>query len=139
MSIGRETGPGFVRRLTVAFALGLGVAHSASAQGPVPPSRSDGWDNAYYQILAESLRRMGQGQWVYSSDGHAVGRIADVRTSADGMRQLAVVRLRRLLGGGQVAIPVDRLARRNGRIVAQDDRTGILAAARLAAPGSGRP
>jgi len=104
-------------------------ASVAVAQSPAQPS--DGWDNAYYQILAESLRRAGNGKWVYASDGYAIGRIADVRTSPDGMHEIVVVQVRRLLGGGQVALPVYRLARIKGRIVSKNDRDFIRSMARL--------
>lgn len=111
---------------------------SALAQAPAPASPSNGWDNAYYQIMAESLRRAGRGKWVYTSDGHAIGRIADVRTSPDGMHELAIVRVRPLMGGGEVALPIYRLTRRKGRIVATDDRATVRAMERLERASGGR-
>lgn len=114
------------------------VSTSAPAQAPVPASPSDGWDNAYYQILAESLRRSGRGKWVYTADGHAIGRIADVRASPDGMHELAVVDVRYLMGGGVITIPFYRLTRQKDRIVSTDDRAAILAMPRLDATTGGR-
>ncbi|KAA0121883.1 PRC-barrel domain containing protein [Methylobacterium sp. P1-11] len=109
---------------------------AAGAQTSAPPS--NGWDNAYYQILAESLRRTGAGKWVYTADGHAIGRIADVRTTPDGQHEVAVVRVRRLMGGGAVALPFYRLSRRKDRIVSKDDRAALIAMERLDAPPVGR-
>ncbi|KAB1072488.1 PRC-barrel domain-containing protein [Methylobacterium planeticum] len=112
----------------------LTLAAATAAQAQALASPSDGWDNAYYQILAESLRRSGRGQWVYTSDGHAIGRIADVRTSPDGMHELAVVDVRSLMGGGVIAVPFHRLARRRDRIVSTDDRAAVLTMQRLDVP-----
>lgn len=118
------------------FLMALAVATPAIAQAP--PSASNGWDNAYYQILAESLRRAGQGKWVYSSDGHAIGRIADIRTAADGMHEVAVVGVRRRMGGGEIALSINRLGRRKGRIFATDDRAAIRAMERIGRPPGSR-
>lgn len=123
--------------LTAMFLLASAATTAALAQAPASPS--DGWDNAYYQILAESLRRSGQGKWVYTSDGHAIGRIVDVRTTPDGQHEAAVIRVRRLFGGGEVAIPFYRLSRQKKCIVSKDDRTAVLAMERSdAAPGARR-
>lgn len=120
----------------VVFLTAIAVAAPVIAQAP--PSPANGWDNAYYQILADSLRRAGRGKWVYSSDGHAVGRIADVRTSADGMHEIAVVNVRRLMGGGEIALPIYRLSRKGGRILAKDDRAAIRAMDRIDRLPAGR-
>lgn len=125
------------RALTMLLFEALTVS-SALAQAPAQASPSNGWDNAYYQIQAESLRRAGYGKWVYTSDGHAIGRIVDVRTSPDGMHEVAVVGVRPLMGGGQVALPIYRLSRRKGRIVATDDRATVPAMERLRMASGGR-
>jgi hypothetical protein len=120
--------------LCLAVALTIG---SARAQSPATANPYDGWDNAYYQIMAGELRQVGLNRTVYTSDGYAIGRIVDVRTTPDGMHEAAIVRVRRLMGGGQVALPFHRLAKRNGRLVAKDDRAGVLAMDRPSAPGAG--
>lgn len=117
----------FPHRLVLLAA--LAVATPAGAQAP--PSPSNGWDNAYYQILAESLRRAGKGKWVYTADGYPVGRIVDVRTAPDGLHEVAVIRVRRLMGGGEIALPIRRLVRKKSRILAADDRTAIRAMERV--------
>lgn len=122
-----KRGPSVVRRLL--FLAAFALATPAFAQAP--PSASNGWDNAYYQIRAESLHRAGQGKWVYTADGYTIGRIADVRTAPDGQHEVAVIRVRRLMGGGEVALPIHRLTRQKGRIVAKDDRVVIRAMERL--------
>ncbi|GJD65699.1 PRC-barrel domain-containing protein [Methylobacterium frigidaeris] len=117
--------------------LHLAGAVPARAQAPIPFDPSDGWDNAYYQIMAKELRQLGLNKTVYSSDGHAVGRIIDVRTTPDGMHEAAIIRVRRLMGGGQIALPFYRLSKRDGRLVAMDDRATVSAMERLDTPGPG--
>ena len=135
----RSVGPEMRNRLIagIVSAVLLSVLSTAVA-AQASNSPSNGWDNAYYQILAESLRRAGKGKWVYTADGHAIGRIADIRTSRDGLHEVAVVRVRPLMGGGQVALPIYRLARRKGRIVASDGRAAIRAMARSDMASKGR-
>ncbi|ACA15723.1 hypothetical protein M446_1198 [Methylobacterium sp. 4-46] len=135
---GRLAGPW--RRLLQSLLLTGPLASASAAHAQAPPSSVDGWDNAYYQILAESLRRAGRGKWVYTSDGHPIGHIADVHTAPDGVHEVAVVRVRRLLRGGEIALPVYRSSRQNGRIVSAEDRPTIRAMARVdVAAGDGRP
>lgn len=122
----------------IAALLALSVVVPAGAQAPVPPSSSDGWDNAYYQILAESLRRAGRGKRVYTAYGHAIGRIADVRTSPDGMHELAIVDVRYLIGGGVIALPFHRLSRQKDRIVSLNDQASVRAMALLDVAGDRR-
>ncbi|MGE7414999.1 PRC-barrel domain-containing protein [Methylobacterium tarhaniae] len=119
-----------VARLAIVF-LALAVGRPARAQAPVPANPYDGWDNAYYQIMADELRQVSRNRTVYTSDGHAIGRIVDVRVTPDGMHEAAIVRARRVMGGGQVALPFHRLAKLNGRLVAKDDRGAVLAMDRL--------
>ncbi|AWN42273.1 PRC-barrel domain containing protein [Methylobacterium durans] len=127
--------PAPAKRALLCLVAALAVG-SARAQTPTPPNPFDGWDNAYYQIMADELRRIGLNRTVYSSDGHAVGRILDVRTTPDGMHEAAIVRVRRLMGSGQIALPFYRLAKRNGRLVAKDDRASVLSMDRLDVPGA---
>lgn len=122
----------------LAVLLALAGTVPAGAQAPVPSSPSNGWDNAYYQILAESLWRSGRGKRVYTADGHAIGRIADVRTSPDGMHELAIVDVRYLMGGGVIALPFYRLTRRKDRIVSLEDQAAVRAMARLDVAGDRR-
>ena len=131
--IGRPAGPRArrARGLRCLALIVLNLAYGASAFAQPQPTSLNGWDNAYYQILAESLRRAGKGKWVYTPDGHAIGRITDVRTSRDGTHEVAIVRVRPLMGGGRVALPIHRLARRKGRIVASDGRAAVRAMTRL--------
>ncbi len=118
-------------RMLLALMMVAPVTAVPPARAQAPPSSVDGWDNAYYQILAESLRRAGRGKWVYTSDGHAIGRIADVHTAPDGVHEVAVVSVRPLMGGGQIVLPVYRLSRRKGRIVSAEDRAAIRSMARV--------
>lgn len=116
----------------------LVMASATAVLAQPSPSPLNGWDNAYYQILAESLRRAGKGNWVSTSDGYAIGRIVDVRTAPDGMHEIVVVNVRRLMGGGEIALPIDRLVRNKGRILAKDDRAAIRSMARIDRVPTGR-
>nr|WP_245438455.1 hypothetical protein [Methylorubrum zatmanii] len=60
------------------------------------------------------------------------------RTTPDGQHEVAVVRVRRLMGGGAVALPFYRLTRRKDRIVTKDDRAALLAMERLATASGAR-
>ncbi|WP_018259660.1 hypothetical protein [Methylobacterium sp. WSM2598] len=118
------------RQLLLSLMMIVPISAAVPPHAHAPPSNVNGWDNAYSQILTESLRRAERGKWVYTSDGHAISRITDVHTAPYGMHVVAVVRVRRLLGGG-IALPVYRLSRRKGRIVSAEDLSAIRAMAHV--------
>ncbi|WP_336492112.1 PRC-barrel domain containing protein [Methylobacterium nigriterrae] len=62
--------------------------------------------DARMQIGAASLVPTLRGRWLYADHKLVVGRVQDVRVSADGNTLVAIVARRRWLGGGEIGVPV---------------------------------
>ena len=58
------------------------------------------------QMTASSLHAALRGRPVHDDGGRRVGRVWDVRVAEDRMTPVAIITLRRRLGGGRTAIPV---------------------------------
>ncbi|WP_283535945.1 PRC-barrel domain containing protein [Methylorubrum extorquens] len=77
------------------------------------------------QIGAASLVPTLRRRWLYADHKPVVGRVKDVRVSADGTMLIAVVARRRWLGGGEVGIPVPLLRQADNDLTVSATRETI--------------
>ncbi|MDR7039543.1 hypothetical protein J2X36_004319 [Methylobacterium sp. BE186] len=101
----------------------LMLTGEASAQGARTPllDRAD----ARMQIGAASLVPTLRGRWLYADHKLVVGRVQDVRVSADGTTLVAVVARRRWLGGGEIGMPVPLLRQADNDLTVSGTRETI--------------
>lgn len=99
------------------------LAGEASAQEPRSPL-VDAADSRM-QIGAASLVPTLRRRWLYADHKLVVGRVKDVRVSADGTTLIAVVARRRWLGGGEVGIPVPLLRQADNDLTVSATRETI--------------
>ncbi|MDR7040600.1 hypothetical protein J2X36_005383 [Methylobacterium sp. BE186] len=83
--------------------------------------------DARMQIGAASLVPTLRGRWLYADHKLVVGRVQDVRVSADGTTLVAVVARRRWLGGGEIGIPVPLLRQADNELTVSGTRETIEA------------
>jgi hypothetical protein len=84
-------------------------------------------------VLADSRMQHGaaslvptlRGRWLYADHKLVVGRVQDVRVSADGNTLIAVVARRRWLGGGEIGIPVPHLRQADNDLTVSGTRETI--------------
>lgn len=79
------------------------------------------------QLGAASLVPTLRGRWLYADHKLVVGRVQDVRVSADGTTLMAVVARRRWLGGGEIGIPVPSLHQLDNDLTVSGTRESIRA------------
>ncbi|GJE30311.1 hypothetical protein LDDCCGHA_0478 [Methylobacterium oxalidis] len=106
---------------------------------PTVPTSSNGHDGRTYREIADGLWRGMLQRTVHTFDGHAAGRVVRIGAVSDDSREMAVIRLRSVMGGGEIALPVDRLARRNGHLIVKVDRLAVRSLARIGKPERDRP
>ncbi|MDR7040436.1 hypothetical protein J2X36_005219 [Methylobacterium sp. BE186] len=83
--------------------------------------------DARMQLGAASLIPTLRGRWLYADHKLVVGRVQDVRVSADGTTLVAVVARRRWLGGGEIGIPVPLLRQADNDLTVSGTRESIEA------------
>ncbi|MDR7036013.1 hypothetical protein J2X36_000749 [Methylobacterium sp. BE186] len=81
--------------------------------------------DARMQLGAASLVPTLRGRWLYADHKLVVGRVQDVRVSADGTTLIAVVARRRWLGGGEIGIPVPHLRQADNDLSVSGTRESI--------------
>jgi sporulation protein YlmC with PRC-barrel domain len=88
-------------KVTAAALLLAGAVHAQEL-------RSHRMDRADWaaQMTASSLHAALRGRHVHDDGGRQVGRVWDVSVAEDRMTPIAIIALRRRLGGGRIAIPV---------------------------------
>ncbi|WP_426313166.1 PRC-barrel domain containing protein [Methylobacterium fujisawaense] len=86
----------------------IALARTATAQELRSPLMDRG--NSVIQENAASLMPTLRGRHLYADQGVRVGRVREVRVGQDGTTLLAIVARRRLLGGGEIGIPVSTLS-----------------------------
>ncbi|WP_336491891.1 PRC-barrel domain containing protein [Methylobacterium nigriterrae] len=99
-----------------------GMAGAQETRSPLV-DRAD----ARMQLGAASLVPTLRGRWLYADHKLVVGRVQDVRVSADGTTLVAVVARRRWLGGGEIGIPVPLLHQFDNDLTVSGTRETIRA------------
>lgn len=108
--------------ITAAILARVGTAHAQEARSPVL-DRAD----SRMQINAASLIPTLRGRWLYADHRLVVGRVQDVRVSADGNMLIAIVARRRWLGGGEISVPVPLLRQVDNDLTVTGTRATIRA------------
>jgi hypothetical protein len=103
----------------------LTLADMAGAQETRSPlvDRADSRMQSGAASLVPALR----GRWLYADHRLVVGRVQDVRVSADGNTLVAVVARRRWLGGGEIGVPVPHLRQVDNDLTVSGTRKTIRA------------
>ncbi|MEE7448751.1 hypothetical protein MRF4_13570 [Methylobacterium radiotolerans] len=107
--------------ITTALTL-AGTAAAQEARSPVMDAA-----DSRMQINAASLVPTLRGRWLYADHRLVVGRVQDVRVSADGHTLIAVVARRRWLGGGEIGVPVPHLRQLDNDLTVDGTRQTIRA------------
>ncbi|WP_245516373.1 PRC-barrel domain containing protein [Methylobacterium segetis] len=100
---------------------------SGAALGQAAPTPLVNRADSMMQMSAASLMPTLRGRWLYADEGLVVGRVREVRVSADGNTLVAVVLRRRWLGGGEVGVPVPRLRQVGNDLSMSGTRAAIRA------------
>jgi hypothetical protein len=103
----------------------IALARTATAQELRSPLMDRG--NSVIQENAASLMPTLRGRHLYADQGVRVGRVREVRVGQDGTTLLAIVARRRLLGGGEIGIPVSTLSQVGPVLTMQGTRDTIRA------------
>lgn len=113
----------------VCISAGVTLAGTAGAQETRSPVMDRA--NSHMQINAASLVPTLRGRWLYADHRLIVGRVQDVRVSADGNALIAVVARRRWLGGGEIGVPVPHLRQHDNDLTVHGTRQTIRAIPKL--------